>query len=764
MNPKSILACLLGAALGGTPAAQAALGVTNGNFETGGGNNIDNVTEWFDRNTGNFWEAAWQTNAASITPNGTNVVLFSSFGATSDPLVGTYLYQAIGTADGASSVKIGFDLGAPNDAGAGLSEGMTVAIYAFDGIGTFVPGDNVDLHAASQTAGSGVTLLSSNSSAQFVSTGVDGQISSYQATLDLSGAGTQQLFLSFNNYLPSTTECWPILDNVVIIPDTPMFSVQPTPYYGFVGSNVTLTATAVSDPAPTFQWEYSPDGLDPWTPIDGATSASYEIVSAPYSANGYYRVVADNGTSITSDAVEVSLVYPSPVITAQPASVGVLPGADVQLSVSATGLGNLSFQWFKVDVGGDIELTGEINATLQLNNISAVNAGSYYVIVSDDAAVADEGVATETISATASVSLIDVPVTASATAPTTDSFDQFYLPGNVDDVDNIDGSPGGVPITFSDTNDASTYVAFDRTSQGMTFTTGSDPLGYTVSSITVRNVQWTNYLDSGTFYNIQNGDTFEFQFGSISGGVKTPLFDTNGAQYTGDALVNAATPNNLGSGQYLTFNLSSAGIGTLAPNTTYYFEITTETGDAFFELSGTTANGYAAGTAFRGDTMAMIDGTYVELTGDRAFHVDLTGLSGPADDFASWIAGYPGVGALTGFNDDADGDGIDNGLENLFGTDPSVSSQGIVQVAKTGNTVTFQHPQNANAASDVTAGYRWSTDLVNFHEGGASADGATVTFSPALDVPSAGTTTVTATITGTAPVKLFVTLSATRIP
>jgi hypothetical protein len=762
MNPKSILACLLGAALGGTPAAQAALGVTNGNFETGGGNNIDNVTDWFDRNTGNFWEAAWQTNAASITPNGTNVVLFSSFGATSDPLVGSYLYQAIGTADGASSVKIGFDFGAPNDAVAGLSEGMTVAIYAFDGTGTFVPGDNVDLHAASQTAGSGVTLLSSNSSAQFVSTGVDGQISSYQATLDLSGAGTQQLFLSFNNYKPSTTECWPTLDNVVIISDTPIFSVQPTPHNGFVGSNVTLTATAVSDPPPTYQWQYS-NGVNPWTDLGSETNSSLVIDPAEYTDNGFYRVVANNGTSITSDEVQVFLVYPAPVITAQPASVGALPGADIQLSVGATGLGNLSYQWFKADVGGDIALTGQTGTMLQLNDVSAANVGGYYVIVSDDAAVADEGFSTETVSATATVTLIDVLISASTNVPATDSFDEFYLPGNVDDVANIDGSPGGVPITASNLNDASTYAAFDRASQGMTFTTGSDPLGYTVSSVTVRNVQWTNYLNPGTYYNLQNGDTFEFQFGSVSGGVKTPLFDTNTAQYSGDALVNPGTPNNLGSGQYLTFNLSSAGIGTLAPNTTYYFEIATETGDAYFELSGTSANGYAAGTAFRGDTTATIDGAYVELTGDRAFHVDLTGLSGPAHDYAAWIGGYPGVGALAGFNDDADGDGLKNGLENYFGTDPATSNRGLTAVARSGNTITFQHP-NANPSSDVSGAYIWSTDLTAYRGNGAVSGGTTVSFLASPDTPTAGTTTVTATITGTVPSKLFVALGATKNP
>jgi hypothetical protein len=133
----------------------------------------------------------------------------------------------------------------------------------------------------------------------------------------------------------------------------------------------------------------------------------------------------------------------------------------------------------------------------------------------------------------------------------------------------------------------------------------------------------------------------------------------------------------------------------------------------------------------------------------------------PANTYASWISGYPAVGALSGFNDDADRDGIVNGIENLFGTNPTQSSQGIVQVARSGNTVTFQHPENASPAADVTADYVWSTDLVSFHANGATAGGISVNFADSANSPVAGTTTVTATVTGTMPAKLFISLKAT---
>lgn len=148
---------------------------------------------------------------------------------------------------------------------------------------------------------------------------------------------------------------------------------------------------------------------------------------------------------------------------------------------------------------------------------------------------------------------------------------------------------------------------------------------------------------------------------------------------------------------------------------------------------------------------------------------DNIGIVGPpADDFASWISGFPAVGSLTGFYDDADDDGIPNGLENFFGTDPSVSSKGLVVAAVTNNNLVFTHPQNPNPASDVsTAAYSWSTDLQTFHADGASngAGTTTVSFSAQTNTPSTSTTTVTATITGAViPQKLFVKVGVSQNP
>jgi hypothetical protein len=148
------------------------------------------------------------------------------------------------------------------------------------------------------------------------------------------------------------------------------------------------------------------------------------------------------------------------------------------------------------------------------------------------------------------------------------------------------------------------------------------------------------------------------------------------------------------------------------------------------------------------------------LVGDALGRGMIDLLAGTAPDtFADWIAGYE-VGGLTGFDDDPDLDGIPNGVENYFGTAPDTSSAGLVAGEPGGGSFAFSHPLSNAPAGDVTASYRWSTDLRSFHDDGASDEnGTTVSFSQAT--PSAGTVGVNTTVTGTPVEKLFVIIEAT---
>ena len=216
-----------------------------------------------------------------------------------------------------------------------------------------------------------------------------------------------------------------------------------------------------------------------------------------------------------------------------------------------------------------------------------------------------------------------VIVTSSLTAPATDAADQYYLPGVVANLAQINGvaDPGA--------NDESTFVS-ERSSKIMSFTTGNNVGGYELSSITVQQVQWPSFVSPGTFANIPNGTNFSFRFGTISGTTLTPTFTTATAGYTGTAISQAGTA---GTGFFLTFDLTGETLADLAANTNYFFEITRGTDStAYFEMNSTSVNGYAGGQAYRGDNGGVLDANNLvnALPGDFAFHANLTAIPEPS--------------------------------------------------------------------------------------------------------------------------------------
>jgi methionine-rich copper-binding protein CopC len=188
----------------------------------------------------------------------------------------------------------------------------------------------------------------------------------------------------------------------------------------------------------------------------------------------------------------------------------------------------------------------------------------------------------------------------------------------------------------------------------------------------------------------------------------------------------ASSPRIVFSGQTLTIDPTSD----LGPGVTYHVLIDST---AIVDTSG--------GNAFAGISSATV--------------WNFTTAGTPVNSFANWISGFGLAPTDQDLFDDPDGDGIDNGVENFFGTNPGTFTRGLAAGIKNGNTFTFTHPQNASPSTDLTASYRWSTGLATFHPGGATIGGTTVNFTTQANTPSPGFTRVTATVTGTLPHRLF---------
>ncbi|MBK1826554.1 beta strand repeat-containing protein [Haloferula rosea] len=202
-----------------------------------------------------------------------------------------------------------------------------------------------------------------------------------------------------------------------------------------------------------------------------------------------------------------------------------------------------------------------------------------------------------------------------------------------------------------------------------------------------------------------------------------------------------------------------------------------ETSESF--IIATSANpitGFTSGdiivddSAFAAATGSI--GTWsVDLTGD-SLGIELTYTPGDPNSYAGWISGFfPGETdeLIIGIDADPDGDGVDNGVENFLGTDPSTFSAGLVPVSASGGSLTASHTRSNSLATDLSATYEWSSDLVNWNDSGetdpngVSADITTVVTDD-QDAPLNDTVEVTAAITAGSTQRVFLRVHVTELP
>ncbi|MBN1983162.1 MAG: hypothetical protein JW795_16630, partial [Chitinivibrionales bacterium] len=110
-------------------------------------------------------------------------------------------------------------------------------------------------------------------------------------------------------------------------------------------------------PPVTFQWQRRPSATgSAFASIAGATDSIYsQIVDVDSLHNTRYRcIVADGAGARTSDTARLVILYPAPVILADPVGLTVAAKDTATFKISVSGRGTLSFTWQQQDTAGTI--------------------------------------------------------------------------------------------------------------------------------------------------------------------------------------------------------------------------------------------------------------------------------------------------------------------------------------------------------------------------------------------------------------------------
>lgn len=156
----------------------------------------------------------------------------------------------------------------------------------------------------------------------------------------------------------------------------PAITTQPANQIVCEGDNASFSVVSTG----TYQWQLSTDGGSNWGNVSGATSSTLNLTAVTTASNGYqYRcIVTGQCGSTTSDAATLTVNVP-PAITADPAGLSLCAGSGAMFSVSATGSG-LMYQWQVSTDGGSnySDIPGETASTYSIAATTTGENGNLY--------------------------------------------------------------------------------------------------------------------------------------------------------------------------------------------------------------------------------------------------------------------------------------------------------------------------------------------------------------------------------------------------
>jgi alpha-tubulin suppressor-like RCC1 family protein/Zn-dependent metalloprotease len=181
---------------------------------------------------------------------------------------------------------------------------------------------------------------------------------------------------------------------ILTVIDWPIITSQPASRTNVAGTTATFSVAAIGKLPFSYQWRK--DGVDmaDGGNVSGSTTTSLVLSNVQDAdAAGYTVVVTNVAGSVTSSPALLTVLDSAPTITSQPLSCTNLGGTTAAFAVAASGTTPFSYQW---QFNGT-NLDGAINSLLTLDNVRAVNAGPYQVVVTNAWGSVTSSIATLTV-------------------------------------------------------------------------------------------------------------------------------------------------------------------------------------------------------------------------------------------------------------------------------------------------------------------------------------------------------------------------------
>ena len=165
----------------------------------------------------------------------------------------------------------------------------------------------------------------------------------------------------------------PSFGAALFVNSPPFITAEPLSQILPPGTNVTLSLVFEGSGPLAFQWRRN------GVVLPGATEPTLTLTNLSAAQAGAYSVTISNVfASVISGTALITVGIP-PVINTQPLGQAAPIGTNILLSVGATGVAPLTYQWFFAG----LPITGAVGPTLALTNPQAANSGTYHAQVSD---------------------------------------------------------------------------------------------------------------------------------------------------------------------------------------------------------------------------------------------------------------------------------------------------------------------------------------------------------------------------------------------